>query len=90
MTLTNILIVLQSLFEGAALAKSKGTGAINNPVLTSEELDVTPTGGWGDDDLGFDEDNVAEKEGGGSAAEAGKLQCSIGNLTLTIHSDRQT
>lgn len=51
------------------MAKSKG-GAITTTVLTSEDLDVTPTGAWGDDDLGLDEDeNPAPKM---DAAEAGE------------------
>jgi len=61
------------LFEGAALAKSKG-GAVTTTVLTNEDLDVTPTGAWGDDDLGLDDDeNPVEKGESAEVGEEGKF-----------------
>jgi len=46
-------------FEGPQL-KNKPTLATGTGLIT-DEIDVDPTGGWGDDDLQLDEDNQAEK-----------------------------
>jgi hypothetical protein len=54
------------LFEGAAMVKTKG--AVANPIMSKEELDIEPVGAWGDDD-GFDEEggekepNITSEEG---------------------------
>jgi coatomer protein complex subunit alpha (xenin) len=64
-----LLTVSKSLFEGAALAKTKGSSTVTNAVLTSEELDITPVGGWGDDNFGLDDDNLGEKDDAGENAD---------------------
>ncbi|ODM99965.1 Coatomer subunit alpha [Orchesella cincta] len=54
-----LLTVTRSVFEGPQL-KNKPTLAGGTGLIT-DEIDVDPTGGWGDDDLQLDEDNQAEK-----------------------------
>jgi len=65
---------LQSLFEGAAFAKRKPELA-PTAGLAGEEIDISMAGGWGDDDLQFDDDNTGgEKDDVGADGEAGEFE----------------
>jgi coatomer protein complex subunit alpha (xenin) len=65
------IITFQSLFEGAALTKAKPT-LTTNVGLMSEEIDVIPVGGWGDDDMQLDDEDGVGKDDNDLPGDEGK------------------
>lgn len=64
----------QSLFEGAALAKTKPT-LVQSSGLVNEEHDVQAGGLWGDDDMPLDDEDAMLKDENDIGDEEGTNGC---------------
>jgi hypothetical protein len=53
------------------LAKSKPGLVSNAGLISGEEIDIQPVGGWGDDDLQMDDEDGVGKEDGDILGEEG-------------------
>ncbi len=63
--------MIQSLFEGAALAKTKPT-LVPSAGLINDELDIQAGGLWGDDDLPMDDEDGMPKDDADILDEEGR------------------